>query len=188
MSSDAFHIYCPSCGTRLKAQPSWAGRQARCPSCQTPMLVPSPPGAPPVRPVAQSAGAPPAQAAYGPQPPVYAPGSDPPSAITVARVILFIEGAFAMLAAVVIGILMAVATQAGIPEGVAGIIAGVTFFFALLYFFAASGLLKGRRALATFLAILSLLSIPVGTVLGVIVLVCIYSSESSAWARQRRRR
>jgi hypothetical protein len=45
-----FKFACPNCQQNIQATPEYSGMQINCPSCQTPMIVPQAPGAPPPAP------------------------------------------------------------------------------------------------------------------------------------------
>ena len=68
---------------------------------------------------------------------------------------------------------------------VAGITSWIAFgIIALIYFAIAYGLLKGQhwaRIVAIIFAILSLFSIPIGTIIGIIVLWYLFKPDVKAW-------
>ena len=70
----------------------------------------------------------------------------------------------------------------GAGMGVFFIIMGVVGF--LLYFFTSKGVATGKnwgKILAIILGILMLPSIPIGTILGIVILININNEESKAW-------
>jgi len=76
-------------------------------------------------------------------------------------------------------------TIAGVIFGVIFLIVGIVIF--ILYLMVAKGIVNQKswaKILGIILAILMLTSIPIGTVLGIILLINFFSDESKEWFEQ----
>lgn len=128
-----------------------------------------------------------------------------PAGIKTARAILFIQGGLSLILVVGFGVIfifmsaifsdprIAASTRGPELSSPSPVVVFLMLFLLLLLlavlpFYAAYKLKKGNRGDAVVIAIISLLGVPVGTILGLVVLTSVYSSESTAWLKEQRER
>lgn len=105
-----------------------------------------------------------------------------PTGVTILTILFVIGGLMALVAP-----LMMTAVLAPIAEFVAGImiICWIVFgVIGLLYFVTAYGLWTGQgwaRLIAIILAILSLFNIPIGTIIGIVILIYLFRDDVKAY-------
>lgn len=116
----------------------------------------------------------------------YNPTKTRPTGVTILAALYIINGLIVLAAP-----LFMTAMLASFMGGESGTLATLTSIcwvvfgiLALIYFIIAYGLLKGQswaRLLAIIFAIISLINIPVGTIIGIIVLWYLFRPEVKAW-------
>ncbi len=108
-----------------------------------------------------------------------------PTGITVLAALYVLDGLIMLAMPLMMTAMLAMMGMGGNGALAAGATCWAVFgIIALIYFAIAYGLLKGQhwaRIVAIIFAILSLFSIPIGTIIGIIVLWYLFKPDVKAW-------
>ncbi|MCK4234779.1 hypothetical protein KAX75_10140 [candidate division WOR-3 bacterium] len=120
-----------------------------------------------------------------------------PGGIKAVKIIYTILAWIALIAGILVGIIMMIvggAIGASAQEGAAGgfaAMAGLGIFYIIfgiivfiLYFFTAKGVANKKnygKIMAIIFGILMLPSIPIGTILGIVILINMFNDQGKAW-------
>ena len=160
-----YKFSCRHCGQHLAGDESWAGRQIKCPSCQTDFVVPpvAPPTSPPIPPAPPLAVPPPIPPRAAPVPPLALPARPGPAPVASSGTTVCALAIVAFVLALLTVPLNVAAQLVGFPIGLLSCIPAVICGHMALNQIRGSRNLKGTGLAKTGL-ILGYLFILVGVV------------------------